>query len=305
MSSSPGARGRPARARSPGPRPATRRSPTPWPRRMTVAPSTTSGAGRLGRRRRVHQVPADRAGPARRRRPDDGGRVGERRPADADIRRRGEPGVATSARPGRGRRPRPVPAELGDPVDRDDRLGAGPCRPCRAATTRSVPPATGRASRSVGEDRERLVETVGRGGEPRRHRAPPTRRPPRPERRVPLPPRRRRRSRSPARRAPASSAGGGRGRRSPPRSRSRRRPAVGTIGGSPTPFEPRGPPFDAGCSTKIASMLGRVGAREQLVVEQRRVPLPAVVAVPRPLERRVAEGHHDPAGDLADGRRSG
>jgi hypothetical protein len=33
-------------------------------------------------------------------------------------------------------------------------------------------------------------------------------------------------------------------------------PAVGTLGGSPTPFEPRGPPFSAGFSIQSTSIRG-------------------------------------------------
>src|SRR5262249_7615984 len=35
-----------------------------------------------------------------------------------------------------------------------------------------------------------------------------------------------------------------------------RAPAVGTLGGSPPPFEPRGPPFSAGFSTQSTSIAG-------------------------------------------------
>ena len=54
-------------------------------------------------------------------------------------------------------------------------------------------------------------------------------------------------------------------------------PAVGTHGGSPTPFEPFGPAFGVSISIHSMSIARGVRRGHQLVVEQVRVPLTALV----------------------------
>ena len=104
--------------------------------------------------------------------------------------------------------------------------------PCRAPTTRSVPPATGRAPSASAERASSTVaaETNAEVNGPAR----------------PQPPRR----------ARASSAARERGRRSTFAIAFAIAPGVGTVGGSPTPFVPFGPPFSAGVSIQSTSMRG-------------------------------------------------
>ena len=108
---------------------------------MTVAPRTMSGPP--ASIDAFIEVAAERFVGARRVRADDGGRVGERRePLEDD-------GVGRNLRMGHeGAEARPAvrldPAKVVEPVDGDDALRSG-ALPWRAPTTRSVPPATGRA----------------------------------------------------------------------------------------------------------------------------------------------------------------
>ena len=87
----------------------------------------------------------------------------------------------------------------------------------------------------------------------------------------------------------------------PARSRSRSRPAVGTHGGSPTPFEPFGPGVRRVRLDPGDVDLRRVGGGHELVVEQVRVALAAVLVELRALGERLADAHHDAAVDLPVG----
>ena len=80
-------------------------------------------------------------------------------------------------------------------------------------------------------------------------------------------------------------------------------PGVGTQGGSPMPLEPFGPPAPGLVGESTQSMLDRrrVARRLQLVVEQVRVQLAAVLADQRALQRGHADAHDDAALDLAVG----
>ena len=100
-------------------------------------------------------------------------------------------------------------------------------RPCRDATTRSVPPATGRASGSAASAASASSSDPADANERTLIELPPAPTPPPARTARSAPGRRRRRCSRPARPAPASSAGAGRGRRMPPRWRSRPRPPWG------------------------------------------------------------------------------
>ena len=78
-------------------------------------------------------------------------------------------------------------------------------------------------------------------------------------------------------------------------------PAVGTHGGSPTPFEPFGPAFGVSVSIQAMSISRRVGGGHELVVGQVRVALAPVGVELRSLGQRLADPHHDAAVDLAVG----
>ena len=78
-------------------------------------------------------------------------------------------------------------------------------------------------------------------------------------------------------------------------------PAVGTHGGSPTPFEPFGPAFGVSVSIQAIVDLRRVGRRDELVVEEVRVALTAELVELRSLGERLADAHHDAAVHLAVG----
>ncbi len=78
-------------------------------------------------------------------------------------------------------------------------------------------------------------------------------------------------------------------------------PAVGTHGGSPTPFEPFGPAFGVSVSIQSIVDLGRVRGGDELVVEQVRVALAPELVELRALGERLADAHHDAAVDLAVG----
>ena len=97
------------------------------------------------RRRRVHHVAAERADVARRRRADQRAGIGERRcsrrRSSASTSRRA---CVTSA-PMRTPSAEPRCAERLDAIDRDDASPGSGALPWRAPTTRSLPPATGRA----------------------------------------------------------------------------------------------------------------------------------------------------------------
>ena len=123
-------------------------------------------------------------------------------------------------------------AELVEPVDRDEPLGQR-----RLALARAD-------------------DEVGAAGDGAGARTPARAAPPRPRTRR----RATRVTAAPPRRAPASSAAGGRAFPSPARSRSRSRPASRTQGGSPIPFEPFGPPSSAGVSTQAMSIRGASAA---------------------------------------------
>ncbi len=78
-------------------------------------------------------------------------------------------------------------------------------------------------------------------------------------------------------------------------------PDVGTLGGSPTPFEPFGPAFGVSTSIQWIVDLRAVRDGHQLVVEQVRVALAAVGVDLGALGECLAEAHHDPAVHLAVG----
>ena len=101
--------------------------------------------------------------------------------------------------------------------------------PCRAPTTRSVPPATGRAPASSAERASSSVAAETKAEV------------------------------SDADAAQTRSGVIGSCRTRAPRTRAIAlaiAPGVGTVGGSPTPFVPFGPPFWAGVSTQATSIAG-------------------------------------------------
>ena len=102
-------------------------------------------ATRLHRGRGVHEVAAERALRTGRVGPDDRTGIGDGGVAGADVGVGGDLGVACErAEPEGSVLERLDALELDDAVDRNDALGQGRF-PDRAPTTRSVPPATGRA----------------------------------------------------------------------------------------------------------------------------------------------------------------
>src|SRR5262249_38102145 len=118
-------------------------------------------------------------------------------------------------------------AQLGEAVERDDAVGER-----RLALTRAddeVGPARD-GTRAARHRRERVLDRLGDGVRLRHGRA-----------------------------APAAPGGIGSSRACaavPFANSFPTAPAVGTLGGSPTPLEPRGPPFSAGFSIQSTSILG-------------------------------------------------
>ena len=196
---------------------------------------TEQRSARLGGRRRVRQVAAERPDVPGGRRADDRRGVGDGRPAFADGRMSGEVGVARRRADPEAIRRLGDPAQLRDPVERDQVLRQrplalpGPDDEIGPAGDRSVSGSRGR--QGVGQRR--------RGGEPTAHVRP-------------------RRSSSPwrSRLARASSASS---LTRVPIARAMAfaiAPGVGTHGGSAMPLRPLGPPVGDGASTKSTWMAG-------------------------------------------------
>ena len=78
-------------------------------------------------------------------------------------------------------------------------------------------------------------------------------------------------------------------------------PGVGTHGGSAMPLRPLGPPVGDGASTKSTLDRRHVGRGLELVVEEVRVALPAVLGEEHALAERLADPHRHPTVDLAGG----
>ena len=182
----------------------------------------------------------------------------------------------------RGRAPPPsrsMPREVGQPVDRHERLGqrrlalAGADHQVGAAGDGRAPPAR-RVPASASSMRRRPEVSVAA------HASAPAPRP------------------TPAR---ASSAAGRPARRSPWRSRSRSRPASARSAARRCPSSRFGPAVGASVLDQDDLDRRRVGHGLELVVEQVRVALAAVLAEERALEHRLPDAHHDAALDLALG----
>ena len=184
-------------------------------------------AARLHRRRRVHQVAAERPVRTRRVGADDRAGVRERREALDDRGVGGDLGVARQRAEAQAAVGLRDPGQLGDAVDRDERSGSG-ALPCRAPTTRSVPPATGRAPSASAESASSTVVAVAK-----LTRSP---RAPRPAR--------------------ASSAARARALRGPSRSRSRSRPRWGRTAARRRPWSPWVPRSGVSVSIHATSIGG-------------------------------------------------
>ena len=240
---------------------------------------TEQRPARLGGRRRVGEVAAERPDVPRGRRADDRGRIGDGRPTIADVRMTRELGVArrrTDPQPARG----PLDAaQLRDPVQRDQLLRQRPF---------SLPG----SDDEIGPAGDRSV-AVGRGAQGIRQRRRIG------EAHVHVSPRgstrwRRTHARgSSAARRPASRWLG--------RWRCAMAPGVGTHGGSAMPLRPLGPAVGDGRIDEVDGDRRDVGRSLELVVEEVRVALPAVVGEEDALAERLADAHRHATVDLAGG----